>query len=219
MEKIQINPSIYYYSYLENIKGFTKPIAFPILLDEKVLSIDQIANSVVDSSTNESEAGYTIVPTSNDDEQKELRSRLWREKDTFINALNEADFSTENENDATLFIVDHLHQKNADSFLLWLQDFCLEYMREEKIIIKILQLFMCFDYETFGVAAGMISEACVHNPSLEVQDTNLSLLGHWCNQKALKIMEGVEEPSDPWMKVKYRKLKEVIRERCIISEK
>lgn len=206
----------YYHSYLKSLADVTNQISIPQILEEDILKSDTAINLAIDSSTDVSEVGYTIVPSRSEDQQSDLRVQFWSEKDEFISSLIDADFSVETENDATWFVLRHLQSKHSDVFLLWLQEFSLQYLREEEIMVKLLQLFMCFNFDELSIAAEMISLACVHNPSLAVQDTNLSLLGHWCNSSALNIMEGVEEPSDPWMRIKYRKLKEVIAERCTI---
>lgn len=212
----QNNIRMYYHSYLESLAEKSIQESFPIVLGEEILNTDALRLLTIDSSSDYSEVGYTLVPSTNELQHSDLQTRFWSEKDEFIMSLLDADFSVETENEATWFIHSHLQSKYSDAFLLWLQDFSLQYLREEVIMVKLLQLFMCFDFEELGIAAEMISLACVHNPSLEVQDTNLSLLGHWCNPTALKIMNGLEEPADPWMRIKFRKLKEVIAERCTI---
>jgi len=212
----QNNNKSYYHSYLKSLADIPDQISIPKIFGEDILKSATVINLTIDSSTDVSEVGYSIVPSNSEEQQSDLQVQFWSEKDEFISSLIEADFSVENENDATWFVLRHLQGKHSDAFLLWLQDFSLQYLREEDIMVKLLQLFMCFDFKELGTAAEMISLACVHNPSLEVQDTNLSLLGHWCNSTALKIMEGVEEPLDPWMRIKYRELKEIIAERCTI---
>lgn len=219
MKKEENNPLLNYISYLNSILELTDTQSVQSALVDKFLSSELLASSVVDSSLYDSEYGYSVQQQEDSSKGHDIKSQLWRHKELFISALLHADFSVENENEATDFVNHYLHGKHSDTFLLWLQDFSLDYMRDEQIMSKLLQLFMCFGYEELGIAAGMISEACIHNHSIIVQDFNLSLLGHWCNERALKIMEGVEEPTNPWMRVKYRKLYNIIQERCTISER
>lgn len=65
----------------------------------------------------------------------------------------------------------------------------------------------------------MFSQICINKrDSLSVQSANLSLLGHWCNKEALRLIRGVELPEDPWVRVKYERLTEIITALCTTSE-
>lgn len=177
----------------------------PVTLDPQV---ESVSDYVLDSSV-----GYfsllTEKVTTDDDVKKELKNS----ETVFIDYLLASDFETEYENDATAFVEKYI-VKHREVFLNWILEFFMYHQDNPRIVIPLLELFRCYDYDYFNEQAGAISEMCIHNKSLEVQDVNLSLLGHWCDNNAKRIMDAVEEPTDPWMRMKYKRIKEIIDGKC-----
>lgn len=170
--------------------------------------VESVSDYVLDSSV-----GYFSLLTENvitdDDVKKELKNF----ETEFIDCLLASDFETEYENDATAFVERYI-VKHREAFLNWIIEFFMHYQDNPQIVIPLLELFRCYDYDYFNEQAGAISEMCIHNKSLEVQDVNLSLLGHWCDKNAKRIMDAVEEPTDSWMRMKYKRIKDIIDARC-----
>lgn len=170
--------------------------------------VESVSDYVLDSSV-----GYFSLLTENvitdDDVKKELKNF----ETEFIDYLLASDFETEYENDATAFVERYI-VKHREAFLNWIIEFFMHYQDNPQIVIPLLELFRCYDYDYFNEQAGAISEMCIHNKSLEVQDVNLSLLGHWCDKNAKRIMDAVEEPTDSWMRMKYKRIKDIIDARC-----
>lgn len=199
--------------YLQGVLGWDA--SAQIVEDAQVLDLSNVS---FDSSTSASDGYYTKVRSAVDEDEERIlvMKRFQDEECVFIAFLNNANFDEEYENDATLFVEQRLHGRDADTFRVWLQEFFMQHQTDSFIVCQLLRLFMCLDFELVDSPASIISEVCIHNKSNAVKDVNLSLLGHWCNKKALVILNGVEEPSDAWMRIKYHKLKEVITERCTI---
>lgn len=199
--------------YLQGVLGLDSTAQ--IVEDAHALDLSSVS---FDSSTSVSVGYYSKLRSVVDEDEERIlvMKRFQEEESVFIAFLNAANFDEEYENDATLFVEHRLHGRDADTFRIWLQDFFMYHQTDSFIVCQLLRMFMCLDFELVDSPASIISEACIHNKSNEVKDVNLSLLGHWCNKKALMILNGVEEPSDAWMRIKYHKLKEIIAERCTI---
>lgn len=170
--------------------------------------VESVSDYVLDSSF-----GYFSLLSEKVTTDDEVKKELKNSEMEFIDYLLTSDFETEYENDATAFVERYI-VKHREAFLNWMLEFFMHYQDNPQIVIPLLELFRCYDYSFFNEQAGAISEMCIHNKSLEVQDVNLSLLGHWCDINAKRIMDAVEEPTDPWMRMKYKRIKEIIDGRC-----
>ena len=152
-------------------------------------------------------------------EDREINEELKNREPEFITYLMDADFSVEYENDATLFI-DGYKDRYPNAFNFWLSDFFNCHMQDDELIIQLLKLFQCYMFEELPPVATTIGCTCIgFRDAPEVQSANLSLLGHWCNLEAARLIQRMELPSDPWIRVKYERLNEIILSRCTISER
>lgn len=190
----------------------------------KTLSDIKIDNSStnIDVSIGESSNDYIWGEESDFNNKRSERQKLARydkSKEDFVNLLLETDFDTILDDSQIIEYTNRQIKTNHYIFLTWLNYLFLEYQRNEKVVLKLLDLLMCFSFDEIQPMGSDIAIACIHLKSIAVQSKNLSLLGHWCNKQALNILESYEEPRNLWMKTKYNRLKEVISERCSISEK
>jgi hypothetical protein len=145
------------------------------------------------------------------------KAQLIKQEAKFIEELMAADFSAEIDNYCTRTIEKYTAKSNNDELVCWLTNLFSNYQQNEKIVVQLLRLFSYFSYEDLEPINGVIAAACINQRSTQVQSATLSLLGHWCNTKALEILNTYAEPTDLWVKLKYDKLKEVITRRCTIS--
>lgn len=100
--------------------------------------------------------------------------------------------------------------------LLWIQEIFNNNVKDESIIVGLLNLISDYSFEEMNPIGPTIAAACKNHKSLAVKSAALSLFGHWCNEKALHIIEAFEEPKEMILRTKYRKLKNIIRSKCTI---
>lgn len=199
---------------------FQQEIKTPEIVDFS--SLQDIAGEKlsIDVSTAESSEsyiwGFQKIHSKNSDEQK--LKRMSEYEDYFVSHLLETDFDESIEPEILVFARNQI-AGNKVVFLTWLEQLFWNYQKNELFVVKLIDLFLCFDYDEVQPQASMLAVAFKVIKSHVIQSKNLSLLGHWCNKKALSIIEDFEEPTDPWLQIKYNRLKEIIRTRCTILEK
>lgn len=192
-------PEIVNFSSLQNIAG-------------ENLSIDVSASD----SSEDYLWGIQNASSNISDEQK--LKRMSEYEDYFVSHLIETDFDESIEPEILVFARRQI-AVNKVIFLTWLEQLFWNYQKNELFVVKLIDLFLCFDYEEVQPQASILAVAFKVIKSHVIQSKNLSLLGHWCNKKALSIIENFEEPADPWLQIKYNHLKDIIRKRCTILEK
>lgn len=199
---------------------FHQEIQTPQIVDFSSLQNIAGENLSIDVSANDSSEDYIWgiqnVSSNISDEQK--LKRMSEYEDYFISHLIDTDFDESIEPEILVFARRQI-AVNKVIFLTWLEQLFWNYQKNELFVVKLIDLFLCFDYEEVQPQASMLAVAFKVIKSHVIQSKNLSLLGHWCNKKALSIIEDFEEPTDPWLQIKYNHLKDVIRKRCTILEK
>lgn len=199
---------------------FQQEIKTPEIVDFSSLQNIAGGNLSIDVSANDSSEDYLWgiqnVSSNISDEQK--LKRMSEYEDYFVSHLIETDFDESIEPEILVFARRQI-AVNKVIFLTWLEQLFWNYQKNELFVVKLIDLFLCFDYEEVQPQASMLVVTFKVIKSHVIQSKNLSLLGHWCNKKALSIIEDFEEPADPWLQIKYNHLKDIIRKRCTILEK
>lgn len=199
---------------------FQQEIKTPEIVDFSSLQNIAGENLSIDVSANDSSEDYIWGlqnPSSNISDEQKLK-RMSEYEDYFVSHLIETDFDESIEPEIFVFARKQI-ANNKVVFLTWLEQLFWNYQKNELFVVKLIDLFLCFDYEEVQPQASMLAVAFKVIKSHVIQSKNLSLLGHWCNKKALSIIEDFEEPTDPWLQIKYNHLKDIIRKRCTILEK
>lgn len=199
---------------------FQQEIKTPEIVDFSSLQNIAGENLSLDVSANDSSEDYIWGlqnASSNISDEQKLK-RMSEYEDYFVSHLIETDFDESIEPEIFVFARKQI-AINKVVFLTWLEQLFWNYQKNELFVVKLIDLFLCFDYEEVQPQASMLAVAFKVIKSHAIQSKNLSLLGHWCNKKALSIIEDFEEPTDPWLQIKYNHLKDVIRKRCTILEK
>lgn len=199
---------------------FQQEIKTPEIVDFSSLQNIAGENLSIDVSANDSSEDYIWGlqnASSNISDEQKLK-RMSEYEDYFVSHLIETDFDESIEPEILVFARRQI-AVNKVIFLTWLEQLFWNYQKNEFFVVKLIDLFLCFDYEEVQPQASMLAVAFKVIKSHAIQSKNLSLLGHWCNKKALSIIEDFEEPTDPWLQIKYNHLKDVIRKRCTILEK
>lgn len=199
---------------------FQQEIKTPEIVDFSSLQNIAGGNLSIDVSANDSSEDYLWgiqnVSSNISDEQK--LKRMSEYEDYFVSHLIETDFDESIEPEILVFARRQI-AVNKVIFLTWLEQLFWNYQKNELFVVKLIDLFLCFDYEEVQPQASMLAVTFKVIKSHVIQSKNLSLLGHWCNKKALSIIEDFEEPADSWLQIKYNHLKDIIRKRCTILEK
>lgn len=199
---------------------FQQEIKTPEIVDFSSLQNIAGENLSIDVSATDSSEDYIWGlqnASSNISDEQKLK-RMSEYEDYFVSHLIETDFDESIEPEILVFARRQI-AVNKVIFLTWLEQLFWNYQKNELFVVKLIDLFLCFDYEEVQPQASMLAVAFKVIKSHVIQSKNLSLLGHWCNKKALSIIEDFEEPADPWLQIKYNHLKNIIRKRCTILEK
>ena len=199
---------------------FHQEIQTPEIVDFSSLQNIAGENLSIDVSANDSSEDYLwgIQNASSNISDEQKLKRLSEYEDYFVSHLIETDFDESIEPEILVFARRQI-AVNKVIFLTWLEQLFWNYQKNELFVVKLIDLFLCFDYEEVQPQASMLAVAFKVIKSHVIQSKNLSLLGHWCNKKALSIIEDFEEPADPCLQIKYNHLKDIIRKRCTILEK
>lgn len=199
---------------------FQQEIKTPEIVDFSSLQNIAGENLSIDVSANDSSEDYIwgLQNTSSNISDEQKLKRMSEYEDYFVSHLIETDFDESIEPEIFVFARRQI-AVNKVIFLTWLEQLFWNYQKNELFVVKLIDLFLCFDYEEVQPQASMLAVAFKVIKSHVIQSKNLSLLGHWCNKKALSIIEDFEEPADPWLQIKYNHLKDIIRKRCTILEK
>lgn len=134
---------------------------------------------------------------------------------TFINKLL-AKANDDNDEEAHIFLNNLFSAYHKGDVLLWIQQIFNDNCNNEFIIVGLLRLFLEYSFEDVCPVAMTIAACCKNHKSYIVKSTTFSLLGHWCNKEALGIITAFEEPREMMLRVKYKKLKEIISAKCTI---
>lgn len=207
-------------SYNIFLSYFQQEIKTPEIVDFSSLQNIAGENLSIDVSANDSSEDYLwgIQNASSNISDEQKLKKMSEYEDYFVSHLIETDFDESIEPEIFVFARKQI-ANNKVVFLTWLEQLFWNYQKNELFVVKLIDLFLCFDYEEVQPQASMLAVAFKVIKSHVIQSKNLSLLGHWCNKKALSIIEDFEEPTDPWLQIKYNHLKDVIRKRCTILEK
>lgn len=199
---------------------FQQEIKTPEIVDFSSLQNIAGENLSIDVSANDSSEDYIwgIQNASSNISDEQKLKKMSEYEDYFISHLIDTDFDESIEPEILVFARSQI-AVNKVVFLTWLEQLFWNYQKNELFVVKLIDLFLCFDYEEVQPQASMLAVAFKVIKSHVIQSKNLSLLGHWCNKKALSIIEDFEEPTDPWLQIKYNHLKDIIRKRCTILEK
>lgn len=207
-------------SYNIFLSYFQQEIKTPEIVNFSSLQNIAEENLSIDVSANDSSEDYLwgIQNASSNISDEQKLKRMSEYEDYFVSHLIETDFDESIKPEIFVFARKQI-ANNKVVFLTWLEQLFWNYQKNELFVVKLIDLFLCFDYEEVQPQASMLAVAFKVIKSHVIQSKNLSLLGHWCNKKALSIIEDFEEPTDPWLQIKYNHLKDVIRKRCTILEK
>lgn len=190
-------------------------------LDGRSYSDFLLRNTFKLSNPNRSGAGiFSTISRSNNsshlpNETENSSSILDTFTQSFINMLYDK-AADENDEQAYDFVSRFLASFPREGTMLWIQKVFNENCEDEKTVVGLLRLFLDFGFDEISPVAPTIAACCKNHKSYAVKSAAFSLLGHWCNKQALSIINAFDEPNEMMLRIKYRKLKDIISAKCTI---
>ncbi len=177
-------------------------------------------NTIKLSNPNRSGAGiFSLISKSENatdiPDEEGVLERLDSFKLTFTNKLL-AKANDDNDEEAYIFLRNLFSSYRKGDVLLWVQKIFNDNCNKEKVVVGLLKLLLEFSFDEVSPVAMTIAACCKNHKSYAIKSATFSLLGHWCNKEALDIITAFEEPREMMLRVKYKKLKEIITAKCTI---
>lgn len=139
-------------------------------------------------------------------------------KQHFIETIQSAIFEPGEDNVATEMMAELL-MTHKEEVLKLLNTLFVDNYEDTNLCVKILSLLGDYSYEELKPYSQSIALASIANKSPRIKSAALNLFAHWANKDALRLLMEVEEPTEPWIKMKYRSIKKSLEERCSMQEK
>ena len=177
-------------------------------------------NTIKLSNPNRSGAGiFSLISKSESatdiPDEEGVLERLDSFKLTFTNKLL-AKANDDNDEEAYIFLKNLFSSYRKADVLLWVQKIFNDNCNNEKVVVGLLKLLLEFSFDEVNPVAMTIAACCKNHKSYAIKSATFSLLGHWCNKEALDIITAFEEPREMMLRVKYKRLKEIITAKCTI---
>lgn len=177
-------------------------------------------NTIKLSNPNRSGAGiFSLISKSESatdiPDEEGVLERLDSFKLTFTNKLL-AKANDDNDEEAYIFLKNLFSSYRKGDVLLWVQKIFNDNCNNEKVVVGLLKLLLEFSFDEVNPVAMTIVACCKNHKSYAIKSATFSLLGHWCNKEALDIITAFEEPREMMLRVKYKRLKEIITAKCTI---
>ena len=139
-------------------------------------------------------------------------------KQRFIETIKSAVFEPGEDNAATEMMAELL-MTHKEEVLKLLNTLFVDNYEDTNLCVKILSLLGDYSYEELKPYSQSIALASIANKSPRIKSAALNLFAHWANKDALRLLMEVEEPAEPWIKMKYRSIKKSLEQRCSMQEK
>ena len=140
-----------------------------------------------------------------------IRDYFDSRKQEYLQLLTSTDFYN-GETEEIETMTNSFLKKRRSVYLNWIQQVFLDNIDNAAIEVGILNLMRLYTYDDLAPASQMIALASRDMTDDRVKDAAFSLFGHWGDERALKLLEAYETPSDPFLAMKYETLKNDIRE-------
>lgn len=139
-------------------------------------------------------------------------------KQRFIETIQNAFFQAGEDNSATEMMAELLVDYKEEVLKL-LNTLFVDNYKDTNLCVKILSLLGDYSYEELKPYSQSIALASIANKSPRIKSAALNLFAHWGNKDALRLLMEVDEPTEPWIKMKYLSIKKSLEERCSMQEK
>lgn len=153
----------------------------------------------------------TVIPVASKDFTEGHKQR-------FIEIIQNAIFEAGEDNAATEMMAELL-MDHKEEVLKLLNTLFVDNYEDINLCVKILSLLGDYGYEELKPYSQSIALASIANKSPRIKSAALNLFAHWGNKDALRLLMEVDEPTEPWIKMKYLSIKKSLEERCSMQEK
>lgn len=141
-------------------------------------------------------------------------------KQRFLSIIESTEFVPGEDNAATEEM-ERLIKENRLMTLSLLQEYVTEAASSQKmnttLIIKVLNLLCDYTYEQLHPQSQNIALAALALNDIWINAAALNLFAHWGNRKSLNMLNNVNEPTQPWLKIKYNSIKKSLEEKCSVQ--
>ena len=139
---------------------FQKEIKTPEIVDFSSLKNIAGENLSIDVSANDSSEDYIwgIQNASSNISDEQKLKRMSEYEDYFVSHLIETDFDESIEPEILVFARRQI-AINKVIFLTWLEQLFWNYQKNELFVVKLIDLFLCLDYEEVQPQASMLAVA------------------------------------------------------------
>lgn len=137
----------------------------------------------------------------------------------FIRIIRETRFEPGEDNAATLMFADLLHEKYRDEVLKLMNLLFVDNFDDSKLCVKILTMLGDYSYDELKPYSQSIALASIANKNPRVKSAALNMFAHWGNKDALRLLNEVDEPTEPWIKMKYHSIKKSLEKKCSMLER
>ncbi len=137
----------------------------------------------------------------------------------FIQLIHSTRFEPGEDNAATRMFADLLKERYRDEVLKLMNTLFVENFDDSKLCVKILSMLGDYSYDELKPFSQSIALASIANKNPRVKSAALNMFAHWGNKDALRLLSEVDEPSEPWIKMKYHSIKKSLEEKCSMLEK
>lgn len=139
-------------------------------------------------------------------------------KDRFEKIIKNAQFIQGEDNFATLMFSDLLKEDKYGTLSL-INTYFVNNFENAKLCVKILTMLNDYSYEELFPFSQILAIASLTNKHSRVISAALNLFGHWGNEEALKLIQKIDIPQQPWIMMKYNAIKKSLETRWCFYEK
>lgn len=137
----------------------------------------------------------------------------------FVKTIRATRFEPGEDNAATRMFAELLQEKYKDEVLKLVNTLFVDNFDDPKLCVKILTMLGDYSYEDLKPFSQTIALASIANKNPRVKSAALNMFAHWGNKDALRLLNEVEEPTEPWIKMKYHSIKKSLEKKCSMRER
>lgn len=138
----------------------------------------------------------------------------------FLSIIESTEFVPGEDNAATEEM-ERLLDENKRATLDLLQEYVAKSASSEELnttlIIKVLNLLCDYTYEQLFPQSQSIALSALALKDIWINAAALNLFAHWGNRESLNMLNNVNEPTQPWLKIKYNSIKKSLEEKCSVQ--
>lgn len=138
--------------------------------------------------------------------------------DTFLATILRSPINDGEDNPMVDYFNEMLDENKVASLNI-LNDLFVQNIDNEQICVKILSI--CNEYNEMDLSptAQTLAALSISHKSGRVKSAAINLFSHWGTTNAYKLLCNLNCPKEPWIQMKYNRVKQSLKERCCMHEK